>query len=53
MTEQEYKKLLIEMASIGEYEKKEEVISLFKICNITFEKTGAFAVAEEKQLLNK
>jgi phosphatidylserine/phosphatidylglycerophosphate/cardiolipin synthase-like enzyme len=43
LTEQKYKKLLIEMASIGEYEKKEEVIYLLKICNITFEKTGAFA----------
>lgn len=43
LTEQEYKKLLIEMASIGEYGKKEEVIYLLKICIITFEKTGAFA----------
>lgn len=43
MTEQEYKKLLIDMASIGEYEKREEVINLLKICNVTFEKTGAFA----------
>lgn len=43
MTEREYKKLLIEMASIGEYEKKDEVIDLLKICNISFEKTGTFA----------
>lgn len=43
MTEQEYKKLLIDMAWIGEYEKREEVINLLKICNVTFEKTGAFA----------
>ena len=43
MTEQEYKKLLIEMASIGKYDKREEVINLLKICNVTFEKTGAFA----------
>ena len=31
------------MVSISEYEKKEEVISLLKICSVTFEKTGAFA----------
>lgn len=43
MTEQEYKKLLIDMALIGEYEKREEVINLLKICNVMFEKTGAFA----------
>ena len=43
MTEREYKKLLIDMVSISEYEKKEEVISLLKICSVTFEKTGAFA----------
>lgn len=43
MTEQEYKKLLIDMALIGEYDKREEVINLLKICNVTFEKTGAFA----------
>lgn len=43
VTEREYKKLLIDMVSIGEYGEKEEVISLLKICNVTFEKTGAFA----------
>lgn len=43
MTEREYKKLLIDMVSIGEYEQKEEVTSLLKICSVTFEKTGAFA----------
>lgn len=43
MTELEYKKLLIDMISIGDYENKEEVISLLKICSVTFEKTGAFA----------
>lgn len=43
MTEIEYKKLLIDMISVGDYEKKEEVISLLKICSVTFEKTGAFA----------
>lgn len=31
------------MASIGEYEKKDEVIDLLKACNISFEKTGIFA----------
>ena len=43
MTEQEYKKLLIDMVSFGEYENKEEVVKLLKICSITFEKTGLFA----------
>lgn len=31
------------MVSIGEYENKEEVVNLLKICRITFEKTGMFA----------
>lgn len=43
MTEREYKKLLIDMVSIGDYKDKEEVVNLLKICNVTFEKTGAFA----------
>lgn len=43
MTEQEYKKLLIDMVSIGEYEQREELVSLLKMCNVTFEKTAAFA----------
>ena len=43
MTEQEYKKLLINMVSIGNYEEKETVINLLKICTVTFEKSGAFA----------
>lgn len=42
MTEQEYKKLLIDMAAIGEYEKKDELISLLKMCKVTLEKTGMF-----------
>ena len=46
MTEQEYKKLLIDIISIGDYEGKDEVISLLKICNVTFEKTRAFAYSE-------
>ena len=43
MTEREYKKLLIDMVSIGDYKDKEEVISLLKLCNVAFEKTAAFA----------
>lgn len=43
MTEHEYKKLLIDMVSIGNYKEKEIVISLLKICNISFEKTSSFA----------
>lgn len=43
MTESEYKKLLIEMASIGKYEEKGKVIDLLKLCNVTFEKTSVFA----------
>ena len=43
MTEQEYKKLLIDMVSIGEYEQREELVSLLKMCNVTFEKTATYA----------
>ncbi|WP_101695441.1 phospholipase D-like domain-containing protein [Dorea phocaeensis] len=43
MTEREYKKLLIDMVSIGDYKDKEEIVNLLKICNVTFEKTVAFA----------
>lgn len=43
MTEQEYKKLLIDTVSIGDYEEKETVINLLKICNVAFEKSGVFA----------
>lgn len=43
MNEQQFKKLLIDMASIGEYAQKDELVSLLKIVNITFEKTGQFA----------
>ena len=43
MTELEYKKLLIDMVSMSEYEQREELVSLLKMCNVTFEKTAAFA----------
>lgn len=43
MTELEYKKLLIEMVSMSEYEQKEDLANLLKMCNVTFEKTSAFA----------
>lgn len=43
MTEQEYKKLLIEFAEVSNYCKREEVVSLLKVCNIKFEKTGKFS----------
>lgn len=31
------------MVSIGDYKDKEEIVNLLKICNVTFEKTVAFA----------
>ncbi len=43
VTEQEYKKLLIDTVSIGDYEEKETVINLLKICNVKFEKTNLYA----------
>ncbi|MFA6815671.1 MAG: hypothetical protein WCS73_05180 [Lentisphaeria bacterium] len=43
MTDQEYKELLIKMVSISDHHEKEEVISLLKICNFTFKKTGEFS----------
>ena len=43
MTELEYKKLLIDMVSMGEYEQKEDLANLLKMCNVTFEKTSSFA----------
>lgn len=43
MTEQEFKKLLIDTISVDEYEKREEVVSLLKTCGVVFEKTGEFA----------
>lgn len=43
MTELDYKKLLIDMASIGDYEEKVELVSLLKMCDVTFEKTGTFS----------
>ncbi|MBQ7874054.1 MAG: hypothetical protein IJ306_02660 [Oscillospiraceae bacterium] len=43
MTETEYKRLLIDVALISDYDKKDEVVDLLRICNVTFEKTGAFA----------
>lgn len=43
MTKQEFKKLLIDTISIDDYEKKEEVIKLVKMCTVSFEKTTEFA----------
>ncbi len=42
MNEQQFKKLLIDMALMGEYAEKNELVSLLKIINVTFEKTGQF-----------
>ena len=42
MTEREYKKLLIDMVSIGDYKDKEEVISLLKIWTIVNKKDTIF-----------
>lgn len=43
MKEQQFKKLLIDMASLGDYPLKDELVSLLKIVGVTFEKTGQFA----------
>lgn len=43
MNEQQFKKLLIDMVSLGDYPQKDELISLLKIVSMTFEKTGQFA----------
>lgn len=42
MTENEYKKLLIETVRVGDYEDKEPLIELLKITTLRFEKTNAF-----------
>lgn len=42
MNEQQFKKLLIDMVSMSEYTEKDELVSLLKIVNMTFEKTTQF-----------
>lgn len=42
MTENEYKKLLIETVRVGDYEDKESLIELLKISTLRFEKTNVF-----------
>ncbi len=42
LTEHDYKKLLIQMVSMGDYESKDEVASLLKMCNVVFNKTSEF-----------
>lgn len=43
LNEQQFKKLLIEMASIGEHPQKDDIIALLKITTVRFEKIGQFA----------
>ena len=42
MNEQQFKKLLIDMVSMGDYACKDELLPLLKIINIKFEKTAGF-----------
>lgn len=43
MNEQQFKKLLIDMVSMGDYACKDELLPMLKIINIKFEKTAGFA----------
>lgn len=43
MNEQQFKKLLIDMVSMGDYACKDELLPLLKIINIKFEKIEGFA----------
>ena len=43
MNEQQFKKLLIDMVSIGDYACKDELMSLLKIINVKCERTAGFA----------
>ncbi len=42
MDELEYRSLLIEMVRTSDYEKKEDLLEILKMCTIRFEKTGDF-----------
>jgi len=42
MTENEYKKLMIETIRVGDYKEKESLLELLRLVTIRFEKTGTF-----------
>ena len=42
MTENDYKKLMIEMIRVGDCEEKESLLELLKFATIRFEKTGEY-----------
>ena len=42
LNEFDYKKLLIEMVTLGDYDDKDEVVSLLKMCNVAFNKTSEY-----------
>lgn len=42
LTEADYRKLLIDLVRTGEYEEKDTLLELLKICTLRFEKTNAF-----------